>query len=246
MMRCLVKFKRALVRIVVLGVLTAAWGTVLAEDCVILLHGMVRTASSMNAMEQALQRDGFIVANIGYPSRDHPVEKLAPMAVEQGLAQCADDDTVHFVTHSLGGILVRFYLGANDIPNLGRIVMLAPPNKGSEVVDKLKNMPGFEALNGPAGMQLGTDGLPATLGAVDYEVGIIAGTETINFILSQFLPNPDDGKVSVENTKLEGMTDFVTVPHSHPFIMDAPAVIDHTISFLRSGHFRKMQPGHTQ
>ncbi len=210
-----------------------------SSECVILLHGMVRTPSSMDKMAHALTDQGFAVANVGYPSRKLPVQKLAPIAIERGLSECPPDSAIHFVTHSLGGILVRYYLKDKNIPRLGRVVMLAPPNKGSEVVDNLKNVPGYRLLNGPAGLQLGTDenSIPATLGPVEYEVGIIAGTSSINLILSQFLPDPDDGKVSVENTKVSGMRDFIAVPHSHPFIMQAPAVIEQAISFIRTGKF---------
>jgi triacylglycerol lipase len=164
---------------------------------------------------------------------------LAPLAVEAGVAACPADSTVHFVTHSLGGILLRFYLENNQLESLGRVVMLAPPNGGSEVVDAMVGTPGFAWLNGPAGAQLGTDeeSIPSQLGPVDFEVGIIAGTKTINFMLSQYLPNPDDGKVSLERTKVEGMADFITVPRSHPFIMSAPEVISQALAFIETGHF---------
>ena len=210
-----------------------------AEECVILLHGMVRTSASMGRMEHALKEAGYNVANVNYPSRDLNIQELAPIAIEQGLAGCPDNNDIHFVTHSLGGILLRYYLAHHTMPQLGRVVMLAPPNKGSQVVDRLKDMPLYKAVNGPAGLQLGTDGnsIPAALGPVDFETGVIAGTKTVNPILSRFLPNPDDGKVSVDNTKVDGMSDFITVPHSHPFIMRAPIVIEQTITFIQTGRF---------
>jgi hypothetical protein len=208
-------------------------------DCVILLHGLARTAAAMEELGQRLTSAGYTVVNAGYPSREYSIEELAPMAVEEGLKACPQGETVHFVTHSLGGILVRQYLANNELPQLGRVVMLAPPNQGSEVVDKMRNVPGFRLLNGPAGLQLGTgpDDVPRKLPPVDFPLGIIAGTRTFNLMLSQFLPNPDDGKVSVESTKVEGMTDFITVPYSHPFIMERDAVIDLTLRFLQTGSF---------
>jgi len=211
-----------------------------ATDCVILLHGLARTSSSMQMISEAFEDRGYKAANIDYPSRKYPVEELAPMAIEAGLTECPTGSVIHFVTHSLGGILVRYYLEHQKIPGLGRVVMLAPPNKGSEVVDSIRNLPGFETINGPAGAQLGTDkdSIPSKLGPVTYyEVGVIAGSETFNPVLSQALPNPDDGKVSVENTKVEGMRDFIVMPYSHPFIMQSSAVIDQAISFIESGHF---------
>jgi len=212
-----------------------------ADDCVILLHGLARTATSMDKMALALEDQGYSVANIDYPSRKHSIQELAPMAINQGLQECSNASNIHFVTHSLGGILVRYYLKYNTISNLGRVVMLAPPNQGSEVVDKYRNVPGFAEFNGPAILQLGTDenSIPLQLGAVDYEVGVIAGTKTINLILSQSIPEIDDGKVSVEKTKVEGMQDFIEVPHSHPYIMQSDFVIQRTLDFIRHGRFQR-------
>ena len=209
------------------------------KECVVFLHGLMRSPSSMEKVATAFAERGFAIANVGYPSRQHPIEELAPLAVEKGLAQCPTDSMVHFVTHSLGGILVRHYLEVQELPRLGRVVMLAPPNNGSEVVDKLRDVPGFKTLSGPAGFQLGTDqdSVPMKLGPVDYEVGIIAGTETFSPILSLYLPNPDDGRVPVESTKVEGMSDFVILPHAHPFIMRAPGAIAQALAFIQTGKF---------
>lgn len=208
-------------------------------DCVILLHGLARTSAAMADMAQAFRAQGYSVANVDYPSREFPVEQLAPLAVEQGLAACAAGEPVHFVTHSLGGILVRQYLATHTLPQLGRVVMLGPPNQGSEVVDRMRRVPGFRLLNGPAGLQLGTgaDDVPRRLPPVSFPLGVIAGTRTFNLILSQFLPNPDDGKVSVASTRVAGMSAFVTVPYSHPFLMQRTEVIDLALRFIASGSF---------
>lgn len=217
-----------------------------AGECVVLLHGLARTARSMQALEAALGAEHYNVINVDYPSREKTIEQLAPDAITQGLDYCADkhSEPVHFVTHSMGGILVRYYLEHHEIANLGRVVMIAPPNQGSEVVDNLANVPGFALVNGPAGLQLGTDdnSIPARLGPVDYAVGVIAGSTTFNPILSQFLPNPDDGKVSVEKTKVDGMADFVVVEVSHPFIMQDETVLEYTRRFLRTGSFGATPP----
>jgi triacylglycerol lipase len=208
-------------------------------DCVILLHGLARTAAAMEELAERFGAAGYSVVNAGYPSREYTIEELAPLAVEAGLKSCPTGETVHFVTHSLGGILVRQYLATQEVPWLGRVVMLAPPNQGSEVVDKMRNVPGFRLLNGPAGLQLGTgpDDVPRKLPPVDFPLGVVAGTRTFNLMLSQFLPNPDDGKVSVESARVEGMADFVTVPYSHPFIMERDEVIDLALRFIATGSF---------
>ena len=223
----------------VFALIFAAVPSAQGADCVIFLHGLARTPASMDKAAAAFEESGYEVANVGYPSRKFPIEELAPLAIGAGLEECPANSVIHFVTHSLGGILIRYYLEQQDIPNLGRVLMLAPPNQGSEVVDGIGRFPGYKAINGPAGLQLGTneDSIPLALGPVDYEVGVIAGTRTINLFLSQYLSNPDDGKVSVENTKVEGMADFITVPSSHPFIMKSPVVIEQAITFIRTGQF---------
>lgn len=208
------------------------------QQCVILLHGLARTANSFNAMEQALVAADYRVINIDYPSRKHKIEVLAKEYVSAGLAQCGEA-TVHFVTHSMGGIVVRYYLENYSVEKLGRVVMLSPPSRGSEVVDKLGNVPGFGLLNGPAGQQLGTDGesMPNRLGPVDYPVGVITGNRSVNLILSMLIPGDDDGKVSVERARLEGMSDFLVVPHTHPMIMNSDEVIRQVLFFIKQGRF---------
>ena len=127
---------------------------VVGDECVIVLHGLARTSSSMGAMTEALTEAGFVAINIDYPSREYPIEELAPMAIDSGLVLCeaaGATDKIHFVAHSLGGILVRKYLIDKDIEGLGRVVMLGPPNRGSKAVDELGNVPGVDWVNGPAG-----------------------------------------------------------------------------------------------
>lgn len=200
----------------------------------------------MIPMRDALEAQHYSVVNVDYPSRDFPIATLAENAITSALKECRALKTsgIHFVTHSLGGILVRQYLSTQTIPELKRVVMLAPPNKGSEVVDNLKNLTPFVWLNGEAGTQLGTDSssIPNRLGPVNFDLGVIAGTTSINLLLSLYLPNPDDGKVSVESTKIDGMRDFITLPVSHPFIMKDEAAIAQTIHYLHHGKFLQPRP----
>ncbi|MFP6807170.1 MAG: hypothetical protein VB957_08315 [Pseudomonadales bacterium] len=220
-------------------------GIALAAECVILLHGLARSASTMEKLEVKLIDNGYIVANIDYPSRHLEVEKLAELAVGAGISECAEANAspLNFVTHSLGGILVRQYYKIHEPESLHRVVMLGPPNNGSEVVDHFRNVPGYELLNGPAGLQLGTgpDSVPLKLGPVNFQLGVIAGTQSMNPILSLLLENPDDGKVSVKSTKVEGMCAHVSLPTMHPFMMKNEAAIDEVLSFLASGEFKSEQ-----
>lgn len=211
------------------------------SSCVILLHGLAKSGSSMEALQRALEKAGHTAVNVSYPSTDFPLEKLAGPAIAPALDQCRDFDEISFVTHSMGGILVRQYLSRVTIKNLKHVVMLGPPNQGSEVVDKLGNFPGFHFIFGDAGMQLGTGemSVPNKLGAATFDVGIIAGTRSINPILSSLLPQKDDGKVTVERTKLAGMNDHLEMPVTHVFMMKNPEVIAQVIHYLEYGHFER-------
>ncbi|HEY4415829.1 MAG TPA: alpha/beta fold hydrolase, partial [Verrucomicrobiae bacterium] len=208
---------------------------------VILLHGLCRTSRSMEPMARALTQAGYQVRNIDYPSRTATVAQLAESVIGPVVAAGQHNGVtqIHFVTHSLGGILVRYYLAHHAITNLGRVVMLGPPNQGSEVVDMLRGWWLFKKLNGPAGNELGTDpgSIVNQLGSANFCVGIIAGNRSINWINSLLIPGCDDGKVSVEKTKLAGMTDWIELATSHPFIMRNSTAMAQTISFLRTGKF---------
>jgi pimeloyl-ACP methyl ester carboxylesterase len=208
---------------------------------VVLLHGLVRTSDSMAKMARALEADGYRVCNVSYPSREHTIEVLTADFVIPAVRACQSNDVgaVHFVTHSLGGIIVRQLVKSTPDLKIGRVVMLSPPNHGSDVVDKLGTWGLFGLVNGPAGQQLGTgqDSIPQSLGPASFEVGILTGSRTINPILSLLIPGTDDGKVSIQSAKLEGMKDFCVIPSSHPFIMSNDLAIEQTLAFLASGRF---------
>ena len=211
-------------------------------SCVILLHGLVRSDYSMSKLEMALTQEEFKVINVDYPSRKYPIEELAEITIKPALSKC-EDEKINFVTHSLGGILVRQYLSEHEVKNLSRVVMLGPPNHGSEVVDKLKNVPGFYFINGDAGLQLGTDenSILNKLGPATFDLGVIAGNSSLNFLFSPIIPGADDGTVSVESTKLEGMSDHIEMPVSHTFMMRNEQVIQQAIHYLKYGQFKRQQ-----
>jgi hypothetical protein len=212
-----------------------------SNECVVLLHALNRSWWAMRPMAKALQDAGFSTANVDYPSQEGTIEEIAPIAVDTGVDECraTGASKIHFVTHSMGGILLRYQQKQSPIPDLGRVVMLGPPNQGSEIMDKYNNWPIIAAIGGDAGAQMGTgsDSLPAKLGPVDFELGIIAGTGTINVFASAMLPNPDDGKVSVASTRVEGMDDFLIVGNSHRYIIKNDLVYRNTVAFLKNGEF---------
>jgi len=197
----------------------------------------------MLMMNRALRKTGYRTYNCNYPSREHPIELLSETFIPRAIEYCNANfqpAKIHFVTHSMGGILIRCYLAQEKLRNLGRVVMLAPPNAGSELVDHLSQFQIFTLINGPAGQQLGTDAtsLPKSLGPVEYEVGIIAGNKSLNPLTSALLPGEDDGKVSTKSTQVTGMTDYIVLPYSHTFMMNRPAVIEQTIHFLNNACFQ--------
>lgn len=215
--------------------------TASAGQTTILLHGLSRSNKSMVEVGKALKAKNHRVFNVDYPSRKFPIDSLAEIAIGGTLRTMDRDstDTLNFVTHSLGGILVRDYLAKHKVPRMGRVVMLGPPNHGSEVVDRLKSVSLFSMLNGPAGQELGTDSAskPNSLGAVDFEVGVIAGNRSINWINSLMIPGPDDGKVSTGSARLAGMKDYLLVHATHPMMMKNTEVIRQILFFLASGTF---------
>ncbi len=219
-------------------------------ECVVLLHGLRRNADSMQPLEEALQKAGYLTANVDYDSRARTIEQLADEAVPEGIRLCREQGArrIHFVTHSMGGILVRWWLAHNRPAELGRVVMLAPPNHGSEIVDRLARYSAFRWATGPAGPQLrtGAEGLPEQIGPADYPLGIITGDRQApwDLLFRKWLPGRDDGKVSVDSARLEGMHDLLVVHASHTFIMLKDEVIAQVIAFLREGRFHHPTPRH--
>jgi triacylglycerol lipase len=244
-------------------------------ETVVLLHGLGLGGWAMKRFETALKRDGYRVVNLSYPSRRVPLGQLAAVWLPRALREsgASASTRLHFVTHSMGGIVLRFHLRDHAIAHPGNVVMLAPPNSGSEVVDKLANFPPFRWITGVNGVQLGTgpDSMPRMLGpwpacpalveracpepveracpalvenAGAGRLGIIAGDRSLNPLFSAWIPGPNDGEVSVASAKLAGMSDFLVLHHSHTWLLWSGKTINQVRTFLRTGHFdHSAQPG---
>jgi triacylglycerol lipase len=212
-----------------------------SQECVVILHGLGRTEWSMKPVQWRLEEAGYTTVNITYPSLTYPIEELAEMAVHDGVSECRalGLQRINFVTHSLGGILVRQYLSVRGIEGLHRVVMLGPPNQGSQAADYFGELAFLSPLGPEAIAQLGTgeESLPRQLGPVNFELGIIAGASSQDTLLPGFPDEMSDGTVALTETVVHGMSDFLQLSVSHTFMMWDSDVLDQVVYFLQSGSF---------
>ena len=218
---------------------TAGSEPAVGGEVVVLVHGLLRSDRSMQPLARSLSDAGYRTVALDYPTTELPPDDLVAVLEREIEACCEDAPRLHFVTHSLGGLMVRAILAKYRPASLGRVVMLAPPNHGSEWVDRLGDWTLFRWLLGPTAVELGTGptGFPQRLPRPDYEVGVIAGTTSYRLGADEVLGGANDGTVSVASTRLDGMTDFATVPESHTFIMRSADVAELVRAFLRDGRF---------
>ena len=212
-----------------------------SDACIILLHGLGRSSLSMKAVEWRLRDTGYVVVNNSYPWLGKTIEEIAPLVIDEGLADCdeAGKTQIGFVTHSLGGIVLRQYLETRELPGLSRVVMLAPPNQGSVMAEDLLANKAIKPLMPEPARQLGTgdDSVPRQLGPVKFELGVIAGNSSRLLVTDGLEGEANDGTVTVEETQVEGMSDFIEMPVDHSFLMWRESVLNQVVNFLRDGHF---------
>lgn len=198
----------------------------------------------MSPLATSLAADGYRVLNRSYASRRHHIESLARAVVGVRLSEIGRWDPpprrIHFVTHSLGGILVRWYAANVGLPPGGRAVMIAPPHGGSEAADVLQPHRAAQWWFGPVLQELGTGpgSIPLSLGPIDgLEVGVIAGDRAgYPFFVRRF-DDAHDGLVSVASTRIQGAADSIVLPLGHSFIAGQAATIRQASFFLRHGRF---------
>ncbi len=244
-----------LLRVIPALVLSVALGTAapsvadqtLSESpCIIVLHGLGRSAVSMKAVQWRLEEEGYAVVNNSYSWLGNSIEEIAPLAIDESLSDCRElgKTRIGFVTHSMGGILLRQYLQEEFIAGLQRVVMLAPPNQGSVMAEQLLDNELLEPLLPKPAHQLGIgeNSLPRQLGPVNFELGVIAGSDT-RALMSPGLENlANDGTVAVDETRVEGMQDFIVLSVDHSFLMWREVVLDQVVWFLREGRFNQEPP----
>ncbi|MEA3470545.1 MAG: alpha/beta hydrolase [Thermodesulfobacteriota bacterium] len=209
------------------------------DEWVILLHGIMRSPRSMNSIEHNLENRGYRVTNFGYPSTEESIETIAALLNKELTSIPDEGKSVNFVTHSMGSIVVRYFLANYQVKNLGRVVMIAPPNRGSIIVSYLKNWPPYRWFFGEAGQELARapDSLPNILPVPPCEFGIIAGGVGNSFGFNPLIPGDDDGTVGVDETRLPDASDFIQIKGQHSTLLMQMSVIDNVIAFLEEGKF---------
>ena len=210
-----------------------------AEEVVVLLHGIANIPLSMKYLESSLEKEGYQVHNLGYPSTDVPIE-VAAARIREKVMVISGGKRINFVGHSMGNLLIRMVL-ANDLPGLGRVVMIAPPNQGSFMAQRLDDLGIYRWIFGPAGQQLPSDNRVffENLPIPDCEFGIIAGGRGTEGGYNPLLEGDNDGTVRVEETKLPGAADFTLVNNTHTLLLFDPETVKQTIHFLKNGKFKK-------
>jgi pimeloyl-ACP methyl ester carboxylesterase len=211
---------------------------------VMLVHGLGRSAGAFTVLEDCLRREGYETANVNYPSTRLGIAAHADN-LERIIQSLDGVKTLSFVTHSLGGLVVRDLLARRNGWREGiavhRLVMIAPPNKGSQIADRLKELPAYRWLTGESGQGLTTEAA-ACLPVPEIEFGIIAGGRGNASGFNPLLAGDNDGLVTVAETALDGARDFMLVRTTHGLVDDHPQTIDATLSFLRDGHFIPKDP----
>ncbi len=213
-----------------------------STELVVLMHGILRNKIDMIPMSMYLQNRGYKTLNILYPSRQKSLEDLTEFVREKMVESPHFEGAtkLHFVTHSMGSLIARYYIKTHQPENLGNVVMLGPPNTGSEFADWLDETKAFaqfyKKFYGPAGQQLKTTHKHID-DDIDYPIGVIAGNVSINPLAPWVLPGEHDGIVPVERTKIEGMADHIVMPATHSFMMFNKNVMRQTTNFLETGKF---------
>ncbi|NCT41102.1 MAG: alpha/beta fold hydrolase [Alphaproteobacteria bacterium] len=212
------------------------------NETIVLLHGILRSKMDMLALEKKFSKAGYDCINILYPSREKTLEEIAEFVDTQIKSRVAyaPDKPLNFVTHSMGGLVTRYYIATYKPENLGKVVMLSPPNTGSEFADFLSEnkylAPLFKNIFGPASAQLTTQYKHIDT-EITYPLGIIAGSASLNPLAPWILEGEHDGIVPVERTKIDGMTDHITLSANHSFMMFEPKIINQALYFLENEKF---------
>jgi len=211
------------------------------KQCVVLVHGLWRSGWAMRSIANDLEDFAYQTVSISYPSTSMNIPEIAENYLPAAIAECKQGgaEQIHLVSHSMGGIVVRQYLQTNHLPLGGKVVMLSPPNQGSELSEKFGDAGWYQHIVGPAGVSLSKkeSGIISTLKAVKEPVGIIAAYRDWSLWPSAWLPAPNDGTVSVESMALAEMDDFVLINSGHAMMRFNSVTHQQIRYFLATGEF---------
>ncbi|MGZ0164632.1 MAG: esterase/lipase family protein [Planctomycetales bacterium] len=209
-------------------------------EAVVLLHGIFRSSKAMSRVQDRLEKDGYLVVPFDYPSTRVDIAASAKM-LGQVVESLEGVEKISFVTHSLGGLVVRSWLGQGGDERARCLVMMGTPNKGAEVADILRNWHLYRLILGPAGQQLVADqsGDIAKLPIPEIPFSVIAGGKGTTDGYNPLIPGDDDGLVAASSAYLGGAEDSMTLPVLHSFLPFNAAVIDAVSLYLKTGAFRE-------
>lgn len=213
-----------------------------SEEVVVMLHGLWRSVRAMQPLANHLNKSGYTTINMPYPSFRYDLEDLAHNILHRIRLWLDKGKKIHFVTHSLGGVVLRKViemLEPQDLSKVGRVVMLAPPHQGSEIIDWLGESPLklFKGVLGPASNFLSTKYMSAEKAEFcsDIDALIIMGDKSSLPFFRTLLEDSNDGIVSVEKGRLLGTNYFKIIEADHTFISSNSKVMDTVSRFIRIG-----------
>jgi len=213
------------------------------REGVVLLHGLGMARWIMRPAERALGTEGYETLNLSYASTRRSLDAIVE-ALDKQIAPFAQQRrAIHFVGHSLGGLVIRRYLVTRRPDNLGKVVMFGTPNHGSELANFTRQIGLERIFLGQMGDVLcvgrPTD-VEAQLGSVDYPLGVIAGNRPgWQNIFGPCFKETHDGKVTISSSKLAGMTDHIVVPYGHDEMVRKPEAQAQMVHFIRESRFER-------
>ncbi|ARU56935.1 lipase [Oleiphilus messinensis] len=219
---------------------TALQSTAYIEsECVVLVHGLWRSGAAMQPIAEVLNQSGYNVVVIDYPSTRLAIPSLARTYIHEGVQECADSHPtkIHLVSHSMGAILIRQYLQDHMLPSGSKVVMLSPPNQGSELSERFAGRWWFDGVVGPAASSLTQHGIISRLAPLTVPVGIIAAKRNWSLWPDALLPEPNDGTVSLSSMALPEMNDWIEIESGHAMMRFNSAVQAQILHFLQHSHF---------
>lgn len=205
------------------------------RETVVLLHGLWMHGIVMALMRRRIEHCGYRVVSYSYPTirltLSENAERLERFCLEQGAGR------LHFVGHSLGGAVILALLERKPALDIGRIVLVGPPYAGSFSARRFERLPGGRKALGRSIRQW--LGQPRAADYARYEIGVIAGSAGIGLgtLIAPDLPKPNDGVVTVDETRVPGARDHVVISTGHTAMLVSAEVVRQVCAFLHTGAF---------